>query len=110
MSEPLQDHGHSIAVGIEPGAIIAIFRCHEPRGAKCQRICRRCDVTDSPDDVTCINCGTEVVDEACQVVLFLEDAEPEESYVGPESPYMEYYRSGPIEVEWTGTTYTWTYA
>lgn len=108
MSEPLPDHGHSIAVSIEPGYIAGKFKCTEPKGALCRTVCQGgCEEWSTDDDVTCSRCGTKLVSADCQAMLFLADeGMPSESYAGPEAPLY----SGPIEVEWDGYRYTWTYS
>lgn len=98
--------GHSVVWTIERGCTRSFFECDYLPDALCHRFCDSCDSYETFDGKTCINCDKDLIDSGeCQVVLFLGEAMPEETYDGT----MRFIKSGPIEVEWDGQKYTWKY-
>lgn len=94
---------HRIEVTIEPRwGIRARLLCDAPVGAQCRLWCDKgCDSAgeDHADYHELSDTGYCIKTEAWF------DDEPFELYHGDEHPL----RSGPVELEWQGDTYTWAY-
>lgn len=92
---------HAIAVTIEPGWIRATFTCAAEVGADCRLTCpEQCEEWEPDHHHTLVDYGR------CVQTEWLENGDWQEDYQGGEVPLV----SGPIELEWTGGGYRWTYA
>jgi DNA-binding CsgD family transcriptional regulator len=95
---------HTITWTHEDDHIAVTFACTAPVGAKCRAVCSEDCETWGPNHQHTLVDGGE-----CMALVYLDAANPEESYQGEDRAPLN---SGPIDVTWDSSieTYTWQYS
>lgn len=94
--------GHTLHAAISEGYLHLEVKCHEGVNAPCRRMCvKGCDEICSDPDKHFEDTGE------CGAIEWINADSVDECYEGERRPI---YDGMPIEVDWTGDTWTWTIA